>query len=304
MWLPLSKVLEVLGRVRLPTGVPRPGLAVGEPTAKDALGGDEWKRYLDVETLYDVWGPVKGGAWEPFHAIPLFAAIGRIPKERLGPMPDVELPVHMAGTTPPPAWAGPGVCAFVDLPGSRAVSTGLWLAASAGYQPVCTFNNWPHTVGLVRSETVLAALLEYASSMARAREKLTPASPPVWLCDRRRLGERAGNPHEFDNRYYLEETVLPGPGLLKAQGIRKVVYLVPGELDRELDDLCGYFAELQKEGFELVVAATSSREAVDAPKILEPRAQEAMAHMARRLTYRRSGAGGFGALVPVPSSGG
>jgi len=84
MWRRWSRLLELLGRVRL--GRPPKGqVTVGHPGAPDALGGHRWTEYATAERLYDVWGPVPGSVWAPFHCVPLFAALDTIPKDRVGP---------------------------------------------------------------------------------------------------------------------------------------------------------------------------------------------------------------------------
>ena len=121
----------------------------------------------------------------------------------------------------------------------------------------------------------------------------------MWICERERLGERPGRPREFDNRYFLDDSVLPGPGVLRRHGLERVVYVVPAAEDQPLADLEGYFAELLLEGIAV------SRVAIDDPNAsLTPLASPRSARPLSRWSYRRSAVGGFGTLVPEPSSGG
>jgi hypothetical protein len=71
----LWKMLDALGRLRFPFGPPKAAVTVGRPGATDARGGFDWQRYRTAEALYEVWGPVPGSRWEPYHCVPLFAAV-------------------------------------------------------------------------------------------------------------------------------------------------------------------------------------------------------------------------------------
>ena len=242
LWSKLSELLEAIGRIGFRTRGPRSDVVVGEPQQTDALGSMEWTRYTSSEALFDAWSPVAGSPWEAFHCVTLFAAIDRIPPDRLGPAPPERFGGRLARPIPPPPWAEEDVWAIVDLPGHESVAVAAWLCASAGFQTVSTFDNWPHKDGLIKPEMSLAALLRYADLVRMARQELSDKAPPVWICDRTRLGTRRGRPKEFDNRYYMDDSVLPGPQLLKSAGIRRVVYVCPGPGQAELPDFSDLFS--------------------------------------------------------------
>jgi hypothetical protein len=296
LWLKLLKLLEAIGRIRLPLSWKKQVVAVGDPDAPDAMGGAGWQEYRSGEKLFDVWGPVPGSAWDSFHCATLFAALDYAAHPlRIGP---AAVSTHLTPESPPPAWAADDVWAIVDLPGPVSVATAAWLCASAGFQPVCTFDNWPNPAGLVHPERTLAALLRYATLMEQARRPLRPESPPLWICDRDRLGSRPGRPKEFDNRYFLDDSLLPGPELLKAAGIRQVVYFVLERNQPELADLSSYFAMLQTQGFTLLRAALEDEESL----LRRPEPFEPQRRQFRATGFFRSTAGGFGAPIPEPSS--
>jgi hypothetical protein len=186
---------------------------------------------------------------------------------------------------------------IADLPGPLVVPVGVWLVG-AGHQPVSTFDNWPHPRGVLAPERILAQLLYWASAVAELRAGLGPGSPPAWLCDRQRLGERPGRPGEFDNRYFLDDSLLPGPGLLRQAGIRRAVYLTAGGGDPPLADVDPYFQDLERAGIEVRHAALEDPELGLAPLPARRPAQLLPA------SFRRSSAGGFGTVVPQPSQGG
>jgi hypothetical protein len=267
MWRPWSRAFEALGRIRfLLTQAGK--LKVGDPTASDARGGWGWKAYAESETLYDVWGPVPESPWLPFHCVPLFAALDRIPRDRVGPPPPRDVPEAWAGSVHArpalpgyvrphgrtPAWSTGETWIMLDLSGPASVEAAAWLVTADERQPVCTFDNWPHAKGLIRAEDVLAELLRWASAIADTRPRLRADSPPLWVCDSQRLGTRAGSPGEFDNRYYLDDSVLPAASFLGSAGIGRVVYATMGGEEIPVLDLESYFAELLSAGLDVLHA--------------------------------------------------
>jgi len=331
MWQLLSRPLEWLGRLRIGFSLRR-SLRVGDPNLPDAQGGMGWRDYVTAEALFDIWGPVEGSPWVPYHAVPLFAAIDRIKREDLGPgdvvppsVPAVaEVPALSGGDLAPgapgiadapvvppatvpdsfpharpgaaaPHWLNAQTMVIVDLPDPAVVEVGTWLVM-AGCQPVCTFDNWPHARGLLKAERLLAALLRWATTVAAARSRLVAHSPPVWLCDSARLGQRAGTPGEFDNRYYLDDSILPGPSVVAAAGIARVVYVTAGAPAVPTIDLDEFFAELRKAHIALWHVDLAN--GLDPVELVLP----TVPRPAPSAGFRRSAAGGFGTEVPQPSS--
>lgn len=314
MWQPLSKILDALGRARLPIGPRTVSITIGDPGSADVLGGDEWRNYCTPEALYQVWGPLPASAWEPYHCVPLFAALETLEPRTIGSSTHREAwpttpdraavfeagPLLAGAARREPigrAWAESGVWVILDLPGVQSVALGTRFVL-AGYQPVCTFDHWPHPRGLLHPEWILAQLLRFAPVVARTRPSLTAASPPLWICDRDRLGTRPGNPHEFDNRYFLDDSLLPGPEALRRAGIQHIICLVPQGNLNPLEDLHAYFDALRKEGFAQIHGA-----ALEDPE-LRP-FEFGPAPTPSRFQgegYQRSASGGFGRLIPEQSS--
>jgi hypothetical protein len=307
MWQRWSEALEWLGRIRFGwTGSTK--LRVGDPNGTDARGGTDWRRFRNTELLYDVWGPHPSSPWTPYHSVPLFAALDRIPAATVGPAappaagdtvdPRGRLPALTRPRSTPPAFIAPDTWTILDLPGPAAVQAAVWLIG-AGCQPVCTFDNWPHPKGLLRAEHTLAELIRWASTVAPLRARLRADSPPLWICDSGRLGGSPGRPGEFDNRYYLDDSTLPGPRMLLSAGMRRVVYVTMALEPVPVLDYEAFFAEL--------LAAGLMVEHVDlAGPLLEPKpfAAPSRPKQVPTGTFRRSAAGGFGTEVPQPSSGG
>jgi hypothetical protein len=303
MWQPLSQILEAIGQLRVPLWKFRIKTPAGHPAASDAKGEMYWKRYLSAEVLYDVWGPVPGSPWESYHCVTLFAALDRLLKTGIGPTdPSVAAQLEenlgnpAMGKVKTPGWAGPGVFALIDLPGPQSVTLGAHLIRS-GMQPICTFDNWPHPAGLLSPEKIVPQLLRYASLIDSQRHLLSPTSPPVWLCDRNRFGFGPGKPRDFDNRYYLDDSVLPGADILRASGIETVICVVPTSGEILKDDLRFYFATLKQHGFNTLWTHLTDPELRLMELAVRPHKKPAFQE------FKRSSAGGFGAMIPEPSSG-
>jgi hypothetical protein len=308
MWERLWKMLDVLGRFRFAWGPAKVAVQVGRFGSSDARGGADWERYRTAEALYRVWGPIPGSRWEPYHCVPLFAALDVLRQGEAWPTEsreaeDLEARGHLAGAAAGEPlggnWAADGVWLILDLPGVEAVTLGTRFIMG-GYQPVCTFDHWPHWVGMLKPERILAQMLRLAPVVAEARERLRVESPPLWICDRERLGTRRGGPHEFDNRYYLDDSLLPGAATLREAGIRHIVCVVPEATDGPVEDLAAYLAALRKDGFgDIHGVALSDPEL--RPFSFSPGSGSARF---KRSGYQRSAAGGFGRLIPEESSSG
>jgi hypothetical protein len=187
----------------------------------------------------------------------------------------------------------------LDGPPLTSIALAAHLCGQQYCQPVCTFDNWPHPAGLLKSEVALAGLIRYASLMARAKPEWHKGLPPVWICDNGRLGVRPGRPRDFDNRYYLDDSILPGLELLRQHQLQRVVYASSNMLDPPIADMAGYLHMLQKQGLPVLRIGLSSREMWDVgptpagdlpPPIFSPQG------------FFRSTAGGFGTPIPEPSS--
>lgn len=294
MWSPLSKLLERIGRIRLPSLRRRTQLVVGRPGAADARGTGDWRKFLDSRALSRVWGPHPHSPWMPFHCLTLFVSLDYLERNVVGPCEADPWPV---GAFRMPDWIDSATLLFVDLPGPRTVALGAALAVS-GCDLVCTFNNWPHPKGIITPETVLAAMLRYSSWLEEKRSAFPTPAPVAWLCDANRLGTRPGKPGEFDNRYYIEDGIIPGPNYLRERGVSKIVY-VSTPSSPITADLGAHLHAYGRDGFSVCQAIASDNGSLQPPRPLELAESDF-----KTLGFFRSSAGGFGAPVPHPSSGG
>ncbi len=269
-------------------------LRVGDPQAADHLGGTSWRNFLDARELCTVFGPREDGPWWPFHCLTLFAALDPLRRDEVGPLAHDPLPLARVRL---PDWLDARTLLLVDLRGPESVALGAALAVQ-GCDLVCAFNNWPRAKGVIASEHTLAALLRYASWLAAERRAPEHPAPVAWLCDNQRLGTRKGTPGEFDNRYYIEESVLPGRIYLRERGITRIVYL-GAEGQPVLADLAEHLFEYRAKGFEVAGAHLSSSGELGPTfdLVLRPARFD-------KLGFLLAAGGGFGATVPHPSSGG
>jgi hypothetical protein len=301
MWRPLSWILELIGGARIYV---RPGWRtppVGDLQAPDALGGDGYVALRSARALYEVWGPPPGSPFEPFHCVTLFAALDRLAASREACPPSaVDVAVYEQHPNLQPSdrplellWLVQGAMVVVDLEGPSSVALAARLVG-LGCQPVCTFDNWPHPSAALNPERVLAFLLRHGPVVARARPSILPSAPPVWICDRDRLTGGRPSPGRFDNRYFLDDTVLPGSAVLRAAGVGRIVVIAPTRAAPLTKDVAAWLADRGKDGFE-VLRADVDDDALDIRPI-----QPVREHFPA--VGSRSDAGGFGTLVPEPSS--
>lgn len=294
MWSPLSKILETIGRIRFPFLRLRTTLFVGRGDVPDVRGTADWKNFLKARALCRVWGPHANSPWTPFHCLTLFVSLDYLKRAAIGPCEGDPWPVRNFNL---PAWVDSKTLLLVDLPGPQSVALGAVLGA-LGCDLVCTFNNWPHPQGLIQSEKILAAMLRYASWLDEKRTAFPTPAPVAWLCDAGRLGTRAGKPGEFDNRYYIEDALIPGPILLRSQGVSKIVY-VSTQLGDVKADIAVHLRQYGTDNFQVCNAI-----AQDDGSLGDPVPLDLPLKGFSTTGFFRSSAGGFGAPVPHPSSGG
>lgn len=314
MWQPLLKLLSFIGNLRFPLLRLRLRVTAGNPELPDSEGGNRWKTFLDTEALWQVWGPPPGSPWDPYHCVTLFAALDLMKRGTplcIGPLPDSDLPDWLKPSADLPSWARqPGTMLMLDAPGPRAVSAAFHLVTKGGYQPVCTFDNWPNSAGVLHPERILGTLLYYAAALADQRKQLASSALPLWICDHDRISLIRPAPGRYDNRYIIEDRLLPGPRMLRAAGIHSLVYIKAAGAQSLPPDLVPYLTELQKNGFHLQSCSLDTAAGFTGVEPLSPpppsgclTALSASMSNPQMEGLMRSSAGGFGGYVPQPSSG-
>lgn len=311
MWQPLSTLLEFLTPRGSRTASHETKFSVGDPNGTDSRLGMGWKRFLAARVLWFAWAPQRGSPWEPYSCVTLFAAVDDVLRDcktcRVGPLGDGDVPDFLKVPAGAPPWVNANTMVLVDVPGPLAVSVGYLLAATGGYQPVCTFDNWPNEKGVLKPEAVIGRLLHYAEAMTDARrEKLTVKSPPAWLCDANRLTGVKPRPGGFDNRYFIEDRLLPGAQVLRRAGITRIVYVdvAPTAARVGNRDVLKYLDFISTQGIQVSTVSVASAESWRTPENYIRLPSDGTGMAADYTDLIRSSAGGFGGIVPEQSSGG
>jgi len=264
------------------------------PGQIDSRGGDFWKRYRTASALHAAWVPPPASPWRPYYKPTLVAAVS-IVQEAAAPTrsPEGERAERLADEFA--QGLGPERAAvFVDLPGEESVAWNAVLARH-GFEPVATFNNWPHQRGVLRLERALGALLYYAEEVKLGRKPQTYR--PVFALERNRLtvfGVRSPT-DTFDNRYFHSASDFPAARVFKAQAIDHIYYVGPESArghDMEVDDLNAYFVSLAQAGlrFSYVGVAGGLLSSVEAQPV------------ARLTSFAAADAGPYAASCPYGRS--
>jgi hypothetical protein len=264
---------------------------------------------MTPEEVFDVWAP-RDARWSPWAKPVLFAHLA---SQRIDPAAPPATPVLSYDVAALPRADGTtGV--VVDLPGAEGVAVGVLLAA-AGYRPVPLYNAVPASTteflayGGVRTSVVdmaqvLLALREAAPPLAALR--LPPGAPPAFLLDaRRRTGDGAAalRPGVFDNRSVSLPTDFPSGNLLLSHGIRRAI-LVQRAPGQPQPDLAHTLRRWQDLGIEIQTWSPAQPDAPQPLVVTKPPWYQHLWHALRvRLRLTPSPLGGFGGVLPEPSSG-
>ncbi len=229
-------------------------VSISDPSETDVAGGDGWRAGLD--DLTSALAP-SNPAFLPFYSPTLFQSlIG----EREASLHDGVSPMHAAAMDrafsqgrsllsmfADVSWPR-DTAVIVDVPGPLSVAVAA--SMSEAFDPVFTFGNWPHPVGVVPSQLTLASTLYYRPLFLSAHDSRSLEAPPIFVLDRDRLSPYVDGPDQFDNRYTVR---LPSADAFKRLGIKHILYVAPGPLDAELDDLNQAFVDLCAAGLDVKI---------------------------------------------------
>jgi hypothetical protein len=186
---------------------------------------------------------------------------------------------------------------LVDLPGPESVLTGLELARQ-GFRPVPLFNNAFHPGALVDVGPVLRLLLDRAEEIRSLA--LPPDAPPAFLLDSRRMTGDA-KPGAYDNRWMVFPQDFPSASFLLSRNLHRATVLQR----QPAEDLAHVLLRWQEAGIEI---SAWDPTAGGSPQPLQVRKPSKFRHLWYRalvlMRLRRNSAGGFGSIIPMPSSGG
>jgi hypothetical protein len=264
------------------------------------------------EEVYEAWAPrsgVGGAGWSDWVKPILFAQ-----------MPTAWTREPEAGMRPPLEIGWPdfpqGCALVIDLPGDMGVLAAVALA-ERGFRPVPLYNGAadgqyvpldPMAVSAARIGAalnvwpIMAALWASAASLEVA--PIPEDAPPAFILDsRRRAGDRAAGPGMVDNRWISFPTDFPSGRMLLDRGIDQAVVIMQGETD-PATDLSHTLLGWQQAGIGIGAFVLGTDAAPRAITVSRPNMYRAAWYqMLQTFGLRRSLLGGFGGLVPSPSSG-
>lgn len=201
--------------------------------------------------------------------------------------------------------AEPDVAVVLDIPGELSVGTGVRLARR-GFRPVPLFNSAPDPASFFGTTVVDTASVRDAlasGALHLAALVIPPEAPPVFLLDSNRKGRSAGKPGQFDNRSVVFPQDFPSARFLIDRGIRRIVLVQSRGHEQPEDDLAHVLLRWQEGGLQLFVRPGASPD-VQPLRVSQPSHFRSLWYRALvSLGLRRHSAGGFGSVVPEPSSG-
>ena len=189
----------------------------------------------------------------------------------------------------------------IDLPGRQSLLAGLALAAR-GYRPVPLYNACSGISAVVPMEPILDLIARAATYLAGLF--LPDDAPPAFLLDADRLrGSVPPAPGRFDNRWLVFPQDFPSANFLRSRAVHSVL-LVQAQADQPQSDLGHVLLRWQQAGLPLQVVPPVAGAVPQPLQVRRPRLfgwmwQRALAS----LGLRRNSAGGFGAIIPLASSG-
>lgn len=195
----------------------------------------------------------------------------------------------------------------IDLPRERSVEYGI-AAAHDGYWPVPLFNCAFGPNAVLPVGTLIDRLTLGSQELQRITVPID--APPAFLIDSKRMNpEGALLPGNFDNRYIMLPQDFPSAGFLKAHGITRVIWIfrrVPGLglSENPRDDLAHILRRWQEAGLEIYGTNIDDHrtEPLDVPT--PSRFRSIFYRAFAMMGLRRNSTGGFGGIIPQPSSGG
>jgi len=251
---------------------------------------------MRAEKVYSIWAPAES-EWSQWAKPTVFAQDGDIEvKETDAP-----------GLLDTSAAPGPmsDTALIVDLPDGESVQWGVALA-QRGYRPVPLYNACPYP-GIDRSKA-LVDVTRIVDAIGRGtlvvmRAQIAPDAPPVFLLDADRCRNRFPAAGRFDNRSLVFPQDFPSANYLLSRGIQRIILVQEGNTPQT--DLAHVLLRWQESGLKILLqpylANGLPREiVVNRPSGFRTLLYRALAVMG----LRRNSTGGFGGLVPEPSSSG
>jgi hypothetical protein len=262
---------------------------------------------LSGRELYGVWAPANAN-WSPWVAPALFAQIacdesgvGAGLREGVSSAPWFE------------AQADSATAVVIDLPGAAAFRLAMQLGG-IGYRPVSLVNASPQRTTTLSGREVppnvvldMGELVREVCSGTEVLKSLAlpPNAPPAFVLDaNRRSGTRPLRDEMFDNRWIVFPQDFPSARFLAEHGIRRVILVQAGSSQPQ-EDLAHVLLRWQQAGIPVAVKLSGAAGAPVEIRVSRPWRFKAMWYRAlAAIGFHRSGAGGFGSMVPGSGSAG
>ena len=260
---------------------------------------------MNRDEMFDIWSP-PSARWSPWVKPVLFSVASH---------------AALLPSTPrvPPAWEMTGlpsarenVALVLDLPGGEALRLAMTFLAM-GFRPVPLYNALPWQEGggfllahehppIVNMVDVVQALRDATPELAKAQ--LPEDAPPVFMLDaNRRRAVGPGLPGSFDNRSISFPTDFPSANFLMGCGIQRAIVVTP-DRDQIEADLVHTLRQWQDSGLQIELKRLDQSEPPRAIVLEKPTWYRSMFYRAiELLDFRKALLGGFGGVVPEPSSG-
>lgn len=256
---------------------------------------------MTKEEAFSIWAP-PGAAWSQWVKPVLFAHFPHAfePLAREAEPSDLRWAALADGKT----------ALVIDLPGAAAVQLAAALVP-AGYRPVPLYNAAPGPMqdlpdgtpaSMVDVWPILKSLGEWTPLLAR--QKLPHLAPPAFLLDaNRRIARGPAVPGRFDNRSVSFPTDFPSANLLLGRGIRQVLLVQRSGTQPEAD-LAHTLRRWQEAGIEIRLNQMESAGPPVTCHVGRPSLYRFIWYrLGVLLRLRRHPLGGFGGMLPEPSSG-
>jgi hypothetical protein len=273
---------------------------------------------MTAEEIFAVWAP-DHSPWSLWAKPVLFAHMTAAPQERQAAMQQT------ASLPPVPVWLPPAsekVALVIDCPGLQTVEIAMG-AAGAGYRPVPLFNALPgplrspetepnttelsvlrppptYDTALVDVWPIIYSLIAFTPVIEQLN--IPSEAPPAFMLDApRRSGFGPLVPRRFDNRSVSFPTDFPSANFLLSKGIKRVLLIQP-RVDQPQPDLSHTLLRWQQGGIQIDVVGLDSN-APAAITIHTPNLFRVLWYRTAQMLGLRPQLGGFGGMIPVPSSG-
>ncbi|AKF11554.1 hypothetical protein [Sandaracinus amylolyticus] len=263
---------------------------------------------LEREQIYAAWAP-DGAPWSPWVKPVVFAVMERGRSTQVEPIDVSWAPAPIIETigeddgyrAAPERVHTPAkrrAALVIDLPATESVRTGISLVAR-GYRPIPVFNAAAGAPPGDVAHLVAGAIAAGTRTLESAALPLD--APPAFLLDSWR-GTGIPTPGTYDGRWIVFPQDFPSARLLRAHGIERAIRRAA---QTALDDDLAHVLHGWKDGGVEILGSTPGDASERALDVRPPPGYRSLVRRALAvLGLRRSAAGGFGGIVPVPSEGG